>query len=957
MQIVSITAETSAMPVTKTQVSDKVYDDGGAGILWSVRDAIGVFGTSTVNSKFVSNNAVPSMKATFSGGLIVNDSPAYAYSPYRDDATNYRAIPATISSVQKYSDASSIGPNDIRAVTEMKVFEGVHSFKFTPMYSLLRIQLNADDFSGFSDTEELFSITISEAEDSEVKGEGFTGNYTMNLMDSAPALSPVSGEVFTSLTIQMEKETLLKDKPVIYAIVAPTFRQGQKLDVLIETDESVISFNLSTLLDFEPNYCYDVPINLSKATDDNNLVITKRLMLKTFSFDVNCNEGKILGTEAYFDAGSSTTTTRSVAGISTEIEYSPGGGGTIDHCIPYLYDFNLVPTFTTTSDVTVWVGDEQQTSGVSSQNFSSPVTYTLKSTTDETLSCQYVVTLTNTGLPVVVLNSELGSVNFLHTKVPAKSSSFSKTDQITIYNGGAVVLETTNCGYRLRGNSTQKFPKKPFAIKLTEKKEVLGMPAHNRWCLLANWMDRTYIRNAVAFAAAEKADKLSWNPSGKNVELVLNGCHIGNYFLCEQIKIDENRLAIKPPYKDVTSPTIADCGYLMELDTYYDEKDKFMTDTRQLPVMFKDDFDDNGTAIFDAIKTEFNTIEQYLIDGLYKEACVHLDINSVIDWWLVQELMMNNEFKHPKSSYMYKDGDGKIFAGPVWDFDWQTLPNIANVNASSIMSYNGSKKISYSYDDLLYSLNSNTYKYLWYPLLFNEYTFVSLVKARWKNLYSAFSSLENVITELGKANAVSDIYNSAMWPIDSQTGLHKTAGSNAEYSGDEDMTYEDAITNMVKMLHKRLAGMNTSINALVVPDTWGIVGDVNNWGTNVSDVQMTYDATAKMYVAKNVVMPKLAAAEDGTVPYPSFRIRKNETDGNATSYGLAAAATVEAGNYYALVKKGNKAVDISIVPGEYDIWFDLTNSKVYIMAPGADYSSAKDGSAAGDVSDEITSSL
>ena len=68
------------------------------------------------------------------------------------------------------------------------------------------------------------------------------------------------------------------------------------------------------------------------------------------------------------------------------------------------------------------------------------------------------------------------------------------------------------------------------------------MPKHKRWVLLANWMDRTLLRNAVTFETARQI--MDWAPRGRFVELYLNGKHQGNYYLCEQIKPDENRVDI-----------------------------------------------------------------------------------------------------------------------------------------------------------------------------------------------------------------------------------------------------------------------------------------------------------------------------------------------------------------------------------------------------------------------------
>ena len=81
---------------------------------------------------------------------------------------------------------------------------------------------------------------------------------------------------------------------------------------------------------------------------------------------------------------------------------------------------------------------------------------------------------------------------------------------------------------------------------------------------------------------------------------------------------------------------------------------------------------ENGT-LFNAIKDKIEAIEQNLENGNYSEAYKQLDINSVIDYFFVQELTFNDEYKHPKSVYMYIDGEDKLTAGPVWDFDWQTF--------------------------------------------------------------------------------------------------------------------------------------------------------------------------------------------------------------------------------------------------------------------------------------------
>ena len=69
---------------SRTQVDGTQTSDGSTGILWSVGDAIGVFGNSTLNAKFEANNTKPARKTTFTGELTSGDTPLYAYYPYSE---------------------------------------------------------------------------------------------------------------------------------------------------------------------------------------------------------------------------------------------------------------------------------------------------------------------------------------------------------------------------------------------------------------------------------------------------------------------------------------------------------------------------------------------------------------------------------------------------------------------------------------------------------------------------------------------------------------------------------------------------------------------------------------------------------------------------------------------------------------------------------------------------------
>ena len=94
--------------------------------------------------------------------------------------------------------------------------------------------------------------------------------------------------------------------------------------------------------------------------------------------------------------------------------------------------------------------------------------------------------------------------------------------------------------------------------------------------------------------------QMEWTPRGEYVELVVNGQHLGNYFLCEQVKIDENRVNIAEI--DADSDDITG-GYLMELDVNYDEAFKFKSAVKNLPWMFKEPYEDISDAMFKYMQT------------------------------------------------------------------------------------------------------------------------------------------------------------------------------------------------------------------------------------------------------------------------------------------------------------------------------------------------------------------
>ena len=107
-------------------------------------------------------------------------------------------------------------------------------------------------------------------------------------------------------------------------------------------------------------------------------------------------------------------------------------------------------------------------------------------------------------------------------------------------------MPSAGCTVRGRGNTSWKWPKKPCRIDFPDRTSLLGMPAARHWVLLANYPDRTLMRNLVAMKVSSMTS-LAWTPRCVPVELVMNGKHEGSYLLMEKVEVDRNRVNGRPP--------------------------------------------------------------------------------------------------------------------------------------------------------------------------------------------------------------------------------------------------------------------------------------------------------------------------------------------------------------------------------------------------------------------------
>lgn len=226
---------------------------------------------------------------------------------------------------------------------------------------------------------------------------------------------------------------------------------------------------------------------------------------------------------------------------------------------------------------------------------------------------------------------------------------------------------------RGRGNSTWLwYPKKPYRIELDKKEGLLGLQKEKDWVLLADYRDPTHLMNTFVFTMGQ-ALEIPFTNHSRYVELTLNDNYAGLYMLTEQVEQGKNRVAIDSAAGILLSLDADDGPHLAP-----DANDNFWSSVYRMPVCVKHPkkVTQNRLAL---IKNEFEILEKAIKNGDYHEVETLFDIETFIDYMIIQELVYNVEVAAPRSMYLHKDAGGRWTMGPLWDFDagfdfdWSTM--------------------------------------------------------------------------------------------------------------------------------------------------------------------------------------------------------------------------------------------------------------------------------------------
>ncbi len=228
-----------------------------------------------------------------------------------------------------------------------------------------------------------------------------------------------------------------------------------------------------------------------------------------------------------------------------------------------------------------------------------------------------------------------------------------------------------------RGNSSRHFDKKSYSIKLVSKegtenkKELLGMSAHDEWVLNGPFLDRSLIRNYLALNIS--GEIMEYAPNVRYSEVYLDNEYQGIYLLMERISKSEERINIQKP-EDNSNIT----DYIVRLDreSKSDEKlDNYSYYTYKLDVAAFDVLypglsnitEGRKKYIEDDISKMEKSIYSYDLLDNKKGYNEYIDADAFAEFFIINEFFGNVDAGR-FSTYYYKTNKDKI-KPVVWDFN------------------------------------------------------------------------------------------------------------------------------------------------------------------------------------------------------------------------------------------------------------------------------------------------
>ncbi|MDR0307417.1 MAG: CotH kinase family protein [Chitinispirillales bacterium] len=485
-----------------------------------------------------------------------------------------------------------------------------------------------------------------------------------------------------------------------------------------------------------------------------------------------------------------------------------------------------------------------------------------------------------TGIPVISINTENGA-GITSKEIYTRIESFTLTDP---YNSGNNISRLRSDvsrpdrpadEIRGRGNATWvmpqwglDYPKKPYRLRFTGQIGLLGLPRARNWVLLAEYRDPTLLYTPLTFELAKNVFEMPFTHNYFHVHLFLNGDYRGVYGLTEHKQVHENRINIDP-----------DEGWYVDIDSYYDEEPKFRTIQYGLPIMIKSpeppgEANMNNPA-YQFVRDDWNGLCNLMAYGGFPENGYRglIDINAVVDYLMVNEIIRNFELLEPKSMLAYKDKGKKIALGPVWDFD-----------CGFGYDYNFTHIYFTRYDERIPQNN-------FLRRFYDDPVFTVRFRERWNEKYAQIAGFTGYIDNISQKIAAAAAEDTRRWYINGNNNF------NTGYVSSQYITsHSEAAGNLKTWWNNRVSWLNNEFNTN--GRFQGMI-NISSATVTLSDTSYIYDGAEKR--------PRAVVESYGKILTEGIHYTAEYA--NNTDVGDAVVTITGMGDYY----NGSKDVGFTII--------------------------------------------
>ena len=457
--------------------------------------------------------------------------------------------------------------------------------------------------------------------------------------------------------------------------------------------------------------------------------------------------------------------------LSADVTCTVNEDGTITGTFTdILKSYILIPSFELDCEQAT-VGAIVQTSGKDKHDFSKSVSYEVKMN-DGT----YRTFIVKMGipkvpkLPVFRINTE-NAYPILDKKNYIPGTVVIEDPDGAYWDTPRLEVKIVENGVRGRGNSTWDMPKKPYKIKFDEKISIFGLGEDKEWVLLANYADKTLLRNVVAMKLSEIVG-MEWTPSMLPVEVYLNDEYMGCYTFSEHKKVSKYRVDLDIVGESDNSGDAVTGDYYMEIEQNMDETTCFRTSICGIPMMFSDP-EVPTAAQYDYIVGYFYDAENALMGNNFTDPengwQKYIDIESFAKAYIVNELTKNIDGNMRKSSFITKEKGKKLEMYHLWDYDL-TLGN-CNYLDDEFGATDGPE--GWFIKDFSCNYWTHGWNHTnWYTRLTDDPAFCAKVKEIWDKHHQELSSIPDfidvkamIMEDAQKRNFKRwDILNTSVWP-------------------------------------------------------------------------------------------------------------------------------------------------------------------------------------------------